>query len=148
MIGRVGDDDFGRAFISALDRDGIDRRGVSVDASIGTGVGLPVVEASGQNAIVVIPRANHALAAGDVPVDVIDGASVVLLQWELPPATTVAAAKAARDAGATVVLNPAPAVGDLHEYAGLVDVIVPNEQEAAAIGDITGMAVVLTLGEK
>ena len=148
MIGRVGDDDFGRAFISALDRDGIDRRGVSVDASIGTGVGLPVVEASGQNAIVVIPRANHALAAGDVPVDVIDGASVVLLQWELPPATTVAAAKAARDAGATVVLNPAPAVGDLHEYAGLVDVIVPNEQEAAAIGVITGMAVVLTLGEK
>src|SRR3954462_9630731 len=52
MIGCVGDDSFGREFLAALDVEGIDRTGVSIDADTGTGVGLPVVEASGQNAIV------------------------------------------------------------------------------------------------
>ena len=147
MVGRVGDDDFGRAFLSSLDAAGIDRAGVSVDPTVGTGVGLPVVDSvSGQNAIVVIPRANHSLTA--LPAEVFDGASVVLLQWELPPSVTVAAARLARDAGATVVLNPAPAVGSLADYAGLIDVLVPNESEAAALGAVEGVDLVLTLGER
>jgi ribokinase len=146
MVGCVGDDAFGREFLEALDREGIDRTGVTVDAAQGTGVGLPVVESSGQNAIVVIPRANHALRA--VPAHVIAGAKVVLLQWELPATFAVEAARVARDAGATVVLNPAPAVGNVADYAGLIDVLVPNETEATALGDVDGVDLVLTLGEK
>jgi len=144
MVGRVGDDAFGRQFLDALDAAGIDRRGVSVDPEVGTGVGLPVVETSGQNAIIVIPRANHELRS--LPSEVFDGASVVLLQWELPREVTVEAARLGRAAGATVVLNPAPAVGDIRDYAGLIDVLVPNETEAAAIGPIEGVQTVLTLG--
>jgi ribokinase len=145
MVGRVGDDAFGRQFLDALDAAGIDRTHVSVDPSVGTGVGLPVVETSGQNAIIVIPRANHELR--EVPAAAFVDASVVLLQWELPPAFTVAAARAAKAAGATVVLNPAPAVGDLADYAELIDIVVPNESEAAALGPVDGVEVVLTLGE-
>jgi ribokinase len=148
MVGRVGDDDFGRRFLASLDAEGIDRRGVSVDPTIGTGVGLPVVEASGQNAIIVIPQANHALTPELLPADLIAEASVLLLQWELPEAVAVAAARIGREAGATVVLNPAPAVGDIGRFAGLIDVLVPNESEAAVLGDVGGVAVVLTLGEK
>jgi ribokinase len=146
MVGRVGDDAFGQAFLDALDSAGIDRRGVSIDPSVGTGVGLPVVETSGQNAIIVIPRANHELR--EIPAGAFDGASVVLLQWELPPALTVEAAKLAKAAGAIVVLNPAPAVGNIAEYAGLIDIVVPNENEAAAIGPLDAVEVVLTLGDK
>ena len=146
MVGRVGDDDFGRAFLEALDADGIDRRGVSVDPADGTGVGLPVVEDSGQNAIVVIPRANHALTT--LPEDVIASGSVVLLQWELPGPITVEAARIAKAAGAIVVLNPAPAVGRLDDYAGLIDVLVPNETEAAILGHVGGVDLVLTLGDQ
>jgi ribokinase len=146
MVGRVGDDAFGREFLDALDREGIDRVGVSIDQSIGTGVGLPVVESSGQNAIVVIPRANHALRT--VSAEVFAGAKVVLLQWELPATVTVQAARLAKEAGAIVVLNPAPAVGDVRDYEGLIDVLVPNETEAAAIGAMDGIDLVLTLGEK
>ena len=146
MVGRVGDDAFGREFLDALDREGIDRTGVSIDPNEGTGVGLPVVESSGQNAIVVIPRANHALRS--VPVDVFAGAKVVLLQWELPAAVTIEAARHAKAAGAVVVLNPAPAVGDLRDYDGLIDVLVPNETEAAALGAVDGIDLVLTLGER
>ena len=146
MIGCVGDDAFGREFLDALYREGIDRRGVLVDASEGTGVGLPVVESSGQNAIVVIPRANHALRTVDP--GAFAGAKVVLLQWELPARVTVEAARQAKAAGAVVVLNPAPAVGDLRDYDGLIDVLVPNETEATILGDLPDIDVVLTLGEK
>jgi ribokinase len=146
MVGCVGDDAFGREFLDALDREGIDQSGVSIDASEGTGVGLPVVESSGQNAIVVIPRANHALQ--HVEAALFAGAKVVLLQWELSARVTVEAARLAKAAGATVVLNPAPAVGDLRDYVGLIDVLVPNETEAAILGDLPDIDVVLTLGEK
>lgn len=148
MVGCVGDDDYGREFLAALDANGIDRRGVSVDPTIGTGVGLPVVEASGQNEIVVVPRANHRLAPEALPHDVIANAAVVLLQWELPLAVTAAAARIARAAGAVVVLNPAPAVGSLGDVVGLVDVLVANEEEAASLGPVEGIDVVVTLGER
>jgi ribokinase len=94
----------------------------------------------------VIPRANHALDS--LPAAVFDGASVVLLQWELTPVISVAAARLGRAAGATVVLNPAPAVGSIADYAGLVDIVVPNESEAAVLGPIDGAQLVLTLGER
>lgn len=148
MVGRVGDDDFGRRFLAALDDEGIDRSGVSVDPSVGTGVGLPVVESSGQNAIIVIPQANHELTPALLPADAFAGASVVLLQWELPEPVAVQAARLGRDAGATVILNPAPAVGDIAAFDGLVDVLVPNEHEAAALGEVGGVELVLTLGER
>jgi ribokinase len=149
MVGRVGDDDFGRRFLASLDEEGIDRAGVSVDPEVGNGVGLPVVDGEGQNAIIVIPQANHRLTPADLPVDVLSSASVVLLQWELPADVTIAAARIAHEAGATVVLNPAPAVGSLADYDGLIDVLVPNESEAAALGDAPeGVSLVLTLGEK
>lgn len=148
MIGRVGNDDFGRQFLAALDREGIDRTGVSVDPDVGNGVGLPVVDAEGQNAIIVIPQANHRLTVRDLPVDVLSSARVVLLQWELPAEVTIAAARIAKEAGALVVLNPAPAVGALADYAGLIDVLVPNESEAAALGTIADTSLVLTLGDK
>ena len=148
MIGRVGDDDFGRRFLTALDTEGIDRAGVSIDPDVGNGVGLPVVDADGQNAIIVIPQANHRLTARDLPVDLLSSASVVLLQWELPAQVTVEAARIAKEAGALVVLNPAPAVGDLRDYEGLIDVLVPNESEAAVLGAIDAVSLVLTLGDK
>ena len=148
MVGRVGGDDFGRRFLAALDAEGIDRTGVSLDPRVGNGVGLPVVESSGQNAIVVIPQANHELTPSLLPREVIAGASVVLLQWELPEPVAVEAARIAREAGATVILNPAPAVGDIAAFEGLIDVLVPNEHEASVLGEVGGVDIVLTLGEK
>jgi ribokinase len=59
---------------------------------------------------------------------------VLLLQLEIPVATAVAAARAARSAGATVIINASPAAEDsleLAELAGLADVVVVNEAEAA-----------------
>jgi ribokinase len=166
MIGRVGADEFGTSFLTALAVEGIGHADVTRDLEAGTGVGAPVVEPSGENSIIIVPRANDTLSAEDVGAArrSIERADVVLLQLELPIATAIAAAQIARAAGTTVVLNPAPADGiaGLHHLRGCVDVLVPNEREGAsllegrapgdpesvarALAKAWGCAVVLTLG--
>jgi ribokinase len=135
MVGRLGDDEFGREFLQQLAIDGIDHRHVTVDPTLGTGVGAPVVEAGGENSIVVVPRANAACSASDIErsATTIAGSDVVLLQLELPIDAVVAACRIARAASTTVILNPAPAHGPHTELLGLVDVLVPNEGEAGVL---------------
>jgi ribokinase len=98
------------------------------------------VESSGENSIIVVPRANDALTSSDVDRTgaAIRSARVVMLQLEVPTDVVIAAAASARRAGATVVLNPAPAVVDPGRFAGLVDVVVPNESELAALCGVDG----------
>jgi ribokinase len=62
---------------------------------------------------------------------------VLLLQLELPTDGNLAAAKLAKESGVTVVLTPAP-VAPLVGWEGLVDVVVPNEGEAAELTGIEG----------
>lgn len=135
MIGRLGDDDFGDDFREALDEEGIDRVQVALDVNHGTGVGVPVVEPDGQNSIIIVPRANAAVASVDVALaaETIRSADVLLLQLELPVETALAAARIAAAAGTTVVLNPAPWTPVPDELLELTDVLVPNEPEAAQL---------------
>ena len=62
-------------------------------------------------------------------------APVLLLQNEVPAEVNLAAAAAARRAGATVVLNAAPARQVSPELLALVDVLVVNRVEAAFLSD-------------
>jgi ribokinase len=138
VIGRVGDDDFGAAFLGALDAEGIDRRGVSIDPEIGTGVASIVVDADGENAIIQSPRANRALTADDVrrAAAAIDGATIALFQLELSDVAVYEYAHLARSAGATVIFNPAPAAPAADAIVALAEIIVPNQIEACTLTGI------------
>src|SRR5262249_10186415 len=57
LVGRVGADAHGRRFLDLLAREGIDATHVTVDDVEGTGVATPLVEPSGANSIVIVPRA-------------------------------------------------------------------------------------------
>lgn len=140
IIGCLGDDPFAGQFRAALAREGIDGSGVAVNAEAGTGIAVPMVEPDGANSIVAAGRANLRLAAADVEraAALIRTADVVLLQMEVPAEASTVAARIARTAGVTVVLNPAPAVPVPEELLALADVLTPNEVEAAAL---TGMRV-------
>jgi ribokinase len=142
MVGRVGADDYGRQFLGLLEREGIDATHVSVDADEGTGIGAPLVEDSGDNSIVIVPRANRRNTPADLEAarTLLAGACVVLLQLELPIDVVAAAARTAHAGGATVVLNPAPAVSieQLRPFEGVVDLLVPNEGEATLLTGIDG----------
>jgi len=138
MIGRVGADDFGRRFLEALSTEGIDATHVGTDPDVGTGVGLPVVHPSGDNSIIIVPQANSRVGVADVTAaaEAITAADVLVLQFELPLETAVAAARIAREAGTIVVLNPAPATTGTERLRGLVDHLLPNAGEAEELSGV------------
>ncbi len=138
MIGRVGADPFGDALLASLAREGIDARYVLRDTAHGTGVALIVVDAEGDNSIIVVPQANRALTTEDVEraAEVIAACEVLLLQLEIPLEVAARAARVAKDAGRTVILNPAPAQPVPATLLAAVDILVPNEGEAAALAGL------------
>ncbi len=134
MIGRVGDDVFGRTLRDELQAAGVDVTGV-VTTPGPSGVAVIAVDAAAENTIIVVPGANGKVGEEDLRrlEEVVPTARVLLLQLEVPVETVVAAAEIARGAGVTTILDPAPAQPLPQEIYGLVDVITPNESEAAAL---------------
>jgi ribokinase len=137
FIGRIGRDGFGERALEALRGEGIDVSGVVRDDAP-SGVALIVVDEHGENAITVAPGANAALTPEDVDAahGLIESAGLLLLQLETPLPAVRRAAAIARQAGITVVLNPAPArpLGD--ELLSAVSVLTPNEAEARVVSSL------------
>lgn len=140
VAGRVGDDEFGRRFLDALDHEGIGRGAVEVDAQHGTGVASITVEPDGSNSILQAPRANRRVtpeSIGRHP-SLFEGAAVAMLQLETSMAGAMAFARRAREAGCRTLLNPAPAAPVPDELLALTDVLVPNELEAHTLTGLAG----------
>jgi ribokinase len=110
MLGRIGDDDFGRSMRQNLADVGCEIGGLKVVPGT-SGVELIFVSATGQNSIIVVPGANNQYLARDIEADAarLDGAGIVLLQLENPIETVVAAARHGKQKKARVILDPAPA---------------------------------------
>lgn len=140
MIGRVGGDVFGTTLRDQLRADGVDVANVVVDAAVPSGVALIQVDAAAQNTIVVVAGANGTHDVGSLQqlTAALDTARVLLLQLEIPLEMVVAAARAAHERGVITILDPAPARSLPAELYGLVDILTPNQSEAAAL---TGVAV-------
>jgi ribokinase len=135
MLGRVGDDDFGRQMIANLVSVGCGAEGVR-KLQGASGVALILIAESGQNSIVVVPGANDRFTPADIAADaqLLRGARYALLQLEVPLPTTIAAARTARAAGLEVILDPAPAPEHLPpELLQSVNVLTPNETEASLL---------------
>ncbi len=142
MVGRVGDDAFGRSLRDGLAHERIDASGVRTDATAATGVALITVDGAGQNTIVVASGANATLTREDVVAarNAITQSAVLLLQLEVPLDVVHYAAQIAHAAGCAVILDPAPAPSQPlpDELYRLLSVIHPNEVEARAL---TGIAI-------
>jgi len=139
MIGCVGDDANGRALRQALLDDGIDCDGVITDAQAPTGVALITVDSSGQNTIMIVAGANSCLSAEQVDAmeAVLQAASVVVCQLEIPEAVVGHTLARARALGKIVILNPAPATGPLPaQWLPWIDYLVPNESEAQLLSGV------------
>ena len=139
MIGRVGDDGFGQALVANLKAQGVECASVLV-TSAASGVAMIVVDAHGENSIVVASGANFYLTPDDIfaRAELFEEAAVVLLQLELPLPTVRAAIEVARRHGAKVLLDPAPAPRQMPPELMAVDVISPNESEAQILTGQTG----------
>lgn len=135
MVGRVGDDVFAEQLKDNLVADGINTTFVTETVDTASGVALIVVDASGQNSIVVAPGANGRLTPTDIDKasPAFAEADVLLLQLEIPLETVIHAAKLAAKHGVKVILNPAPAQPLPSELLSLIDILIPNESETATL---------------
>ncbi len=114
-----------------------------------SGSAVILVDAHAENCIVVAPGANaHLTLASGALRAVIADADVVLLSLEIPIDTARAAARTARDAGATVIVNASPAGPEVRRLAGLADVVVVNETEARAWDDGAVAHLIVTRGAR
>jgi ribokinase len=140
FIGCTGSDDFGALARSGLEEAGVDLSGLQV-ADEPTGVALILVDAGGENQIVVAPGANRRLAPGSF---VIGEADAVLCQLEVPVESVAAAAEQAEG---MFCLNAAPALPVPLDVLARADIIVANSFELDTLGSSSlGGLFALTLG--
>jgi len=138
MIGCVGDDSFGQELVIKLSHEGIDTNFVLVKPQVSTGVALIQVDGHAQNSIAVASGANYCLTGDFVEkaMQAIQSIDVLVMPLETPLETIYAAAKIANRRGAKVILNPAPAQILKDDLLQLVDYLIPNEHEIAAMTGI------------
>jgi ribokinase len=134
LIGRLGLDAFGQQLRTFLAAQGVDLAFVKDTAEAHTGTALITI-ANADNTIVVVPGANALMSAEDVGAAVLTKGDVAVSQFEIPLPAISAFFQQARVAGATTILNPAPAFKFGQELLDLVDVLVLNETE---LGLLTG----------
>ena len=139
LVAKVGTDTFGNDAVALFDREGLSGPGI-LRSEAHTGVGLILVDDEGRNVISVAPGANAELSDEDLSTtgDVFQPDGYLLCQLECSVELFAAAARRARAAGMTTVLNPAPAQRLDDAVLALVDILTPNETELGIVGGTAG----------
>jgi ribokinase len=134
MVGAVGRDGFADLALDMLAADGVDLTRV-VRADAPTGAAFIAVDGEGRNQIVVASGANALAQASALDGLAAKAGDILLLQWEVPDAEILAAARWAKAAGLRVMLNRAPAGPATPELLALTDIVVVNEHEVMALAE-------------
>jgi ribokinase len=128
LIGRLGKDAFGAELRAFLAAQAIDLTHVQQTAEAHTGTAV-ITLANADNTIVVVPGANAFVTATDVAAAALGKGDIAVSQFEIPLPAINAFLRRARAAGATTILNPAPAIEFEAEMLDLVDILILNETE-------------------
>jgi ribokinase len=137
FVGALNDDSFGIALMKELIAEGIEHHIAA--SSQTTGCAIVMVGDDAENQIVVAPGANADLRHHAVPQDWLTPDTTVLMQREVSPAENVALAQRAKQAGATTILNLAPAPGTEIEDLKNFDYLVVNQGEAGQLAAALGL---------
>ena len=159
MVGAIGSDGLEAVSLRQLIADGVDVSGVKA-CDGASGLAMIAVDAKGENQIVVVSGANASADASDLPV--LTSSDALVTQNEISWPQTALAHAFAKQAGATVIHNAAPAHAMNAAELANIDILIVNEHELslaaqAAVEATDGQkaesllvlgvgAVVLTLG--
>ena len=137
FICKVGRDIFGDNAIAHYVDEKLDTAGI-LRSDLPSGVALISVDEKAENSIVVASGANGDLDEADIETSRkdLENCGILLLQLEIPVPSVLKAAKIAHEAGAMVVLNPAPACPLPDEVFRYVDLFIPNQTE---LGNYSGI---------
>jgi ribokinase len=142
---RIGDDERGRAAVDALRAGGVQVR-ATVDPERPTGTCVVLVEPDGERTMLPDPGAND--GPYELPADLeghLHVSGYALLREGARP-SALAAVEAARAAGMTVSVDPASWALLRPGAIPHVELLLPNEQEAAAMDSLPAAEVVTKLG--
>ena len=139
LLAKVGADTFGDMARDLFAREGIAADHIAPDGENATGAAsIYVDEATGENAIVVVPGASATITPEEVrgAEGIIAGSYVLMTQFEIAMPVVEESLRIARAHDVITILDPAPAttVGD--DIYAMVDVLTPNEAEAAALSGL------------
>lgn len=140
MITRVGTDPLAEIAMKTYEDEGMTTRHFIRDPDRPTAAALIMVDAaSGENKIAVFLGACDHFTDAEVTgvKDVLASADVVVCQLETNLAATRRAIEIAHAAGTRVILNPAPAQPLADDLLAMVDVLTPNETEAALLAGLS-----------
>lgn len=139
LAARVGLMENGAALVAQLAGEGVDVGAVAQPADETPGVALIVVGAEdAENQIVTVAGSNGTLPLTQVEALDFAGLRWLVAQQELPLPSVARAFERARAAGVKTVLNAAPFRPGGEALLPLVDVLVVNEGEAAALAGMAG----------
>ena len=135
MVGRVGDDIFASQALKALVDSGVDVSHVGVSSGASTGIAVISIDDSAQNQIIQVLGANETCGEEEEArvINLLDGASALLLQLEVSVDLSLRCAQAARERGVRVILDPSPARPVPEAFYACCDIITPNETDALAL---------------
>jgi len=139
FFAKVGRDKNGEDIIKHLKAIGLSTDGILRDASLPSGLALIMVDRAGNNAIAVAPGSNRSFTEQDIQraQAALAWGEVLLLQLEIPLPAVYEALHLAKAYDLVTILNPAPACPVPRELLSLVDILTPNETEAALLTEIT-----------
>jgi ribokinase len=131
LVGAVGEDAEGCAYLEHLAREGIDTAAVARSSGGATGTAHVYVDAAGENLIVVDPGANARIDPASLD-RLLPRVARLLVQLEAGTAAGVAALRKAAAAGVPALLNASPVSADFPWGQVDIDTVIVNEYECAA----------------
>ena len=131
LLAMVGTDKLASIATDLYSAEGVDASLVIRRAERATGVGFIILNAKGENFIILDMGANELLDADAVEAAEaqIAASDVVMTVLEVPTPAAARAMELGRKHGATTILNPAPARALPTSIFELVDYLTPNESE-------------------
>jgi ribokinase len=134
MIGQLGSDAFAAQLRSGLQQVGVDTTAVG-EATGPSGVALISTDKEGENSIIVVPGANGHVSPEflDAHAALIQGASMVLAQLEVPLETVIHLAELTTRYNVPLMLDPAPVRPLPDSLLSAVTWLTPNQIETATL---------------
>ena len=144
MAGLLGEDPYSQEMRAYLEASGVGTTHLGVAPGAHCGVAVILIDSTGENSVNAVYGSNLlvdepvARAAAEALPGVASPADILLVQYEVPLQVTATAMRAARDRGATVILDPAPTRDNADHLLELATIVTPNQHEAR---DLTGIEV-------
>lgn len=132
MVGRLGNDVYGKQLFERLTREQVNMQGVSFSQDQLSGTAFINVQSDGQNTIVVNPGANASVTPEYMEHNrsIFEESQYCLVQMEIPLETVEAIVRLCKELNVKVILKPSPAQALSEEILDGLFLLIPNQEEA------------------